>query len=144
MTTPGQNGGGNQGGQAQGNQSPQPGSILQQILPADLLFQALGAKGLTAAADNVAFLEVHALESGGSLLTKTVSILGNSFTSLHFSGGSVAAFTLLDNDGAEACSGFAVSYLGYVKPENLVSVINETDTKKLGKTLATRGFISCH
>jgi hypothetical protein len=144
-TTPpaGQNGGGNQGGQTQGSQSQQAGSILQQVLPADLLFEALGAKGLTAA-DNIHFLEVHALESGGSLLTKTISILGNSFTSFHFSGGSVAAFTLFNGDGAAECSGFTVSYLGFVKPEDMVSVLKETDMKKLDKTLATRSFSNCH
>lgn len=139
----GQTSGGNQGGQTQANQSQQPGSILQQVLPADLLFQSLGAKDLTAT-DDTHFLEVHALESGGSLLTKTISILGNSFTSLHFSGGSVAAFTLFNGDGAAECSGFAISYLGYVKPADIISVLKETDMKKLDKTLATRGFSSCH
>jgi hypothetical protein len=138
----GQTGGTNPGGQNPGNQSQQAGSILQQILPADLLVQALGTEVLTA--DNVHFLEVHALESGGSLLTKTTSILGNSFASLHFSGGSVATFTLFNTEGAAECSGFAVSYLGYVKPEDMVSVLNETDMKKLDKTLATRSFSSCH
>jgi hypothetical protein len=140
--------GGNQGAQGQGqtqgqgSQSQQPGSILQQILPADLLFKALGQHGLTSA-DNVHFLSVHALESGGSLLTKTHSVFGNSFTSLYFSGGSMAEFTLFNSDGAVECSGSAVAYLGYVKPEDMVVAL-KNEKNELGKHMVVKNFSSCH
>ena len=105
----------------QGTQSQAPGAILQQILPADLLAQALGDD-----IKNVQFLEVHALESGGSQLTKSFSIIGNSFSSIHFSGGSVATFALFNADGELKCGGFAVSYVGWVTPDDVVSVIESS------------------
>jgi len=134
-------GGGNPNTQGTPNQSAQPGSVVLQILPADLLFSALGGK-----AKIVHFLEVHALESGGSLLTKTTSIFGNSFTSLHFSGGAMATFTLFASDGTRECSGYAASYVGFVKPGDVVSVLrddSDEEKKTLKKALATRLVSDC-
>jgi hypothetical protein len=144
VPTAGQTGTGNQGSQGQapgqGAQSQQPGSILQQILPAELLFKALGASPLTSES-NIRFLQIHALESGGSLLTKTTSIFGNAFTSLHFSGGSVAEFTLFGPDGEVQCSGTAVAYVGFIKPTDVFAVLN--DPAKLNRQMAARSFSNC-
>ena len=90
------------------------GSTLQQILAADLLYQALMTEGV--ALSTVHFIEVHSLESGGGLLTKSNAFLGSR---LYFGGGAVATFTVFNYQGVAECGGVAYSYQGYVKPEDV-------------------------
>jgi hypothetical protein len=64
---------------------------------------------------DVYILSVHALESGGTQLTKTAMFLG---TRVFFSGGAAATFTLVDSGGSMRCSGIAYGYRGYVKADD--------------------------
>jgi hypothetical protein len=128
------------------NQTPSPnasptsnapsGTTLQQILAVDLLYQQLpkdpqanGSVPLT----KVHFLELHSLESGGGLLTKSNLFLGSRFS---FSGGAVATFTLFDHLGKVECAGVAFSYQGYIKPEDVADAFD-------GSHLRTRLSSSC-
>jgi hypothetical protein len=99
--------------------SPQSGSTLQQIFAVDLLYQQLprvAAPNGTVDMKSVHFLELHSLESGGGLLTKSNLFLGSRF---YFSGGAIATFTLFDHTGKIECGGIAYAYRGYVKPKDV-------------------------
>jgi len=60
----------------------------------------------------VRFLNVHALEAGGSQLNKSNFFYG---THIFFSGGAVMTFSLYDVDGVTQCSGLAYNYEGNVR-----------------------------
>lgn len=102
----------------------QPSSLLPQILGADLLAHAVwgdpnwdvaprcAAKCFEKNMDQVRFLTLHALESGGSQLNKSNFFYG---THIFFSGGSVATFGLYKVSGEVMCSGFAYDYEGNVR-----------------------------
>jgi hypothetical protein len=102
-----------------------PGSILQQILPADLLaYKIWQANTLP---DDVSLtkmhiLIVHALESGGTQLTKSNLFLGSR---VYFSGGSVATFSLFNVTGAVECAGYAYDYSGYTREKNVETRLRE-------------------
>jgi hypothetical protein len=111
------------------SQSPssatQVGSTLQQIFAVDLLYQQIPgvvAPGGIVDTTKVHFLELHSLESGGGLLTKSNLFLGSRF---YFSGGAVATFTLFDHSGKVECGGFAYAYRGYVKPKDVNSNLDQ-------------------
>jgi hypothetical protein len=96
-----------------------PGSVLQQILPADLL--AYKIWGATAKPEDkqlkkIHVLTVHALESGGTQLTKSNLFLGSR---VYFSGGSVATFSLFDVTGAVECAGYVYDYTGFTREKNV-------------------------
>jgi hypothetical protein len=117
-------GGGNTNQPPSPASSPPPsGSTLQQILAVDFLYRQLlqdpQPDGTLPLAE-VYFLELHSLESGGGLLTKSNLFLGSR---LYFSGGAVATFSLFDHAGRVQCSGVAYAYQGYVKPENVVDTL---------------------
>src|SRR5208283_2764401 len=95
------------------------GSTLQQILQADLLYQALPAPLAT-----VHFVEVHSLESGGGVLTKSNLFLGSR---LYFGGGAVATFSVFNYQGVSECSGIAYSYRGYIKAEDIAHEMASDD-----------------
>lgn len=99
-----------------GNQSG--GTTLQQILLGDLLAHQIWA-GADPPSENVLntihVLSVHALESGGGLLTKSWLIIGSR---IYFSGGAVATFSLFGVNGGVECSGFAYDYSGYVREKH--------------------------
>jgi hypothetical protein len=66
--------------------------------------------------NDVYFLSVHALESGGTQLTKTQMFLGSR---VYYSGGAVATYSLVEADGKTLCSGIAYGYRGFVKADDL-------------------------
>lgn len=84
------------------------GTLLQQILYADLLLTAVVPKG----PGSIEFLAVHALESGGGQWTHS-NLFAGSWIS--FSGGAVASYALFRGDGVLQCSGVAYAYRGIVK-----------------------------
>jgi hypothetical protein len=89
---------------------------LQQILYADLLLHELGSSEPSSGVlKDVYLLSVHALESGGTQLTKTQLFLG---ARVFFSGGAVAAFTLVEYNGSILCSGISAGYRGYIKADD--------------------------
>lgn len=102
----------------------QQANILPQILGSDLLAHALwGDPNWVSNSDDasavfnkklntVNFLIVHALESGGSQLTKSHFFYG---THIFFSGGAVATFGLFQVSGEVICSGLAYDYEGNVR-----------------------------
>jgi hypothetical protein len=61
-------------------------------------------------------LAVHALESGGSQLTKSNLFLGSRY---YFSGGAVASFYLYTFDGKLQCSGASYGYRGSIREKDL-------------------------
>lgn len=61
-------------------------------------------------------LYLKALESGGSLITKT-NVFGSK---VYFSGGAVATYALFDLEGPLRCSGNVFDYGGFVKAEDFV------------------------
>lgn len=133
------NGNGNKN--ANGNQSA--GNILQQVFEGDILAHAIW-NGNIAPADlsSVHILTIHALESGGGVLTK-----GNFFygTRQYFSGGSVVTFALFNIGGAVECSGFAYDYTGYIREKNVEWALRTERKDKKGqpiKSLITT-FGSC-
>jgi hypothetical protein len=113
-----------QTGQQPSSPAGQAASILPQILSSDLLAHALwsdsnwmstnddATKAFTDKLNTVNFLVVHALESGGSQLTKSNFFYG---THIFFSGGAVATFGLYQVSGDVICSGFAYDYEGNVR-----------------------------
>lgn len=99
------------------------GNTLQQILAVDLLYQQLPKNvppDSKVPLKNVHFLEVHALESGGAVQTKSNLFLGSR---LYLSGGAVATFTLFDHSGKVECGGVAYGYQGYVKLEEVADAL---------------------
>jgi len=111
--------------QVQGIQpSPAPsGTVLQKILYADLLLHSVSGKGST-----VVLLAVHALESGGSQLTKSNMFLGNRY---FFSGGAVASFGLYSYEGRPQCSGVAYGYRGFTRQGEIEDAINEKKSQAI-------------
>lgn len=92
-----------------------PGTI-QQLLYVDLLLSAMrGSKPSSAPLQDVYLLSVHALESGGTQLTKAQFFLG---TRSYYSGGVAATFTLIDKSGSLACSGITYGYRGFVQADD--------------------------
>jgi hypothetical protein len=99
----------------------QGSNILPQILGSDLLAQRLWeGVPLTGAnfpelTNGVNFLALHALQSGGSQVSKS-----NIFYGVHifFSGGAVMTFSLYEARGDLVCSGFAYNYRGDVREKN--------------------------
>jgi hypothetical protein len=92
----------------------QPGTVLQQILYADLLMRSISLP--PNGTDQVELLAVHALESGGSQLTKSNLFLGSRY---YFSGGAVASFSLYSMDGKLQCSGVSYGYRGFIREKDL-------------------------
>ncbi|HEV3041657.1 MAG TPA: hypothetical protein VHA33_28085 [Candidatus Angelobacter sp.] len=85
-------------------------------------------------------LYLKALESGGSLITKT-NVLGNK---VFFSGGSVATFALFALDGDLKCSGNVFDYGGFVKAEDFKKQFRNLTTDPLKQLIVTRsGGASC-
>ena len=94
-------------------------STVQQLLYIDLLLHQVGAPEVpdtktsdTKTPTKTYLLSVHALESGGTQLTKSQSFLG---TRQYFGGGAVATYALTTYNGAILCSGIAYGYRGYIK-----------------------------
>ena len=111
--------------------SQQAGTALQQIFAVDLLYQQLprvpDPDGPTST-KHLHFVELHSLESGGGLLTKSNLFLGSR---LYFSGGAVATFTLFDHSGKVECGGIAYAYQGYVKPQDVANRLGPAITAVL-------------
>jgi hypothetical protein len=105
---------------------PSGPSALQQLLYVDLLLHELSygepcsqqGGGLPCVYElrDVYMLSVHALESGGSQLTKNQTFLG---TRQYFSGGAAATFTLVNYAGAMVCSGLVYGYRGFIKADDI-------------------------
>jgi hypothetical protein len=97
------------------------GNILPQIIGSDLLARRIWQSTTCAAGDvecltnGVNFLAVHALESGGSELSKTNFWYG---VHIFFSGGAVTTFSLYEARGDVVCSGVAYNYRGYVREKH--------------------------
>jgi hypothetical protein len=101
---------------------PSGAGVLQRLLYVDLLLSALQASDPKAPLlQNVYLLSVHALESGGSQLTKTQLFLG---TRSYFSGGAAATFTLINPDGTLGCSGITYGYRGFVQADDFSHAID--------------------
>jgi hypothetical protein len=101
------------------NFSSAPGSILQQILPADLLAYKIWQANSTpddTELGKLHFLVLHALESGGTQLSKSNLFLG---TRVYFSGGSIATFSMFTVGGAVECAGYAYDYSGDIREKNV-------------------------
>ena len=102
------------------------GNILPQILGSDLLAQqiwgstAFHADNFKDTADGVNFLAVHALESGGSQLSKSNFWYG---VHIFFSGGAVTTFSLYEAKGDLVCSGIAYNYRGNVREKHYDAVL---------------------
>jgi|HubBroStandDraft_5_1064220.scaffolds.fasta_scaffold10826_2 hypothetical protein len=101
------------GSPAAGPSGPTP---LQQLLYVDLLMHYLADKATSEILPDVYLISVHALEAGGSQLTKTQTFLG---TRQYYSGGAVATFMLIDHGGFIRCSGIAYGYRGFVKADDI-------------------------
>lgn len=97
------------------------GNMLPQIIGSDLLARRICqstkcAEGdFDCLTDGVNFLAVHALESGGSELSKT-----NFWYGMHIflSGGAVATFSLYEAKGDLECSCISYNYRGYVREKH--------------------------
>jgi hypothetical protein len=105
--------------QNQGQQSvTTSGTTLQQLVSADLLLRQILSD------PNYAFglvlLSVHALESGGSQLTKSNLFLGSR---IYFGGGAVASFALYDSDGTQICSGVGYGYKGNIREKSIENIL---------------------
>ena len=126
-------------------------SILQQILVPALLYQTLTADrnrrdgSVPAAHDTdlatLHYVEVHALESGGELLTNSNLFLGSR---LYFGGGVVATFGVFSYAGAFECGGVAYAYQGYVEAKDVGKVLasNDADEKVKAKIKSNCAKIS--
>jgi len=111
-----------------------PGAAtLQQILVADLLYQALAANAKAVPFDHVHFVEVHSLESGGGALTKSNLFTGSR---IYFGGGAVTTFGVYDYAGALECGGVAYAYQGYVRVQDVAQALDREIKAKLNS--------SCH
>jgi hypothetical protein len=98
-----------------------PGPSLSQLLYADLMIHALALSDKTPSSLNdVYILSLQALESGGSQLNKQRLFAG---THSSYSGGAVAAFSLVRNDGSLACSGVTYGYRGFIKADDFAHAI---------------------
>jgi hypothetical protein len=86
---------------------------LQQLLAADLLVSALSS---LLKSEDVYLVTVHALESGGSSLTKSNSIFGSRS---YFSGGSVATYSIFKNDAKFICSCLSYAYRGFIQAKDM-------------------------
>jgi hypothetical protein len=97
------------------------GNILPQILSSDLLARriwdgtAFDAANFDYLTDGINFLAVHALEAGGSQLSKTNFWYG---VHIYFSGGAVTTFSLYGANGDLVCSGIAYNYRGNVREKH--------------------------
>lgn len=103
-----------------------PGITLQQILPADLLAYKIWLASATpddGQLQKIHILIVHALESGGTQLTKSNLFLGSR---VYFSGGSVATFSLFSVAGVVECAGYAYDYNGYIREKNVEKQLRTT------------------
>jgi hypothetical protein len=108
--------------QGQNQLGPTPSGVtLQQILSVDLLLHDLLTN--PAYSSKVQLLSVHALESGGSQLTKSNLFLGSR---IYFSGGAVATFGLYDANGTLECSGVGYGYKGYIREKNIESIVKDS------------------
>jgi hypothetical protein len=103
------------------NQGQQPvtasGTSFQQMISADLL---LGQILSNPTSSKLELLSVHALESGGSQLSKSNLFLGSR---IYFGGGAVASFALYDSSGAVICSGVGYGYKGNIREKNVEAVL---------------------
>jgi hypothetical protein len=85
-------------------------------------------------------LLLKALESGGSQLTQGNAIFGSK---IHFSGGSVATYSLFSLDKASngrlACAGNVYDYGGYVRPKDLAKNFVKTDIDPRNQLIFLRG-----
>jgi hypothetical protein len=106
------------------------GTTLQQLLYADLTLQQLGATSMqpTISANNVYFVSVHSLESGGNTLTAAAFFGSRVF----FSGGAVSIFSIFDgNAGTLLCSGVSYAYRGFVSQHQMQLGINDAQNPGL-------------
>jgi hypothetical protein len=99
--------------------TPSAGTALQQMLYADLLLKTLHSQ--TRANEELSFLSLHSLESGGGQLTKSNLFLGSRN---YFSGGAVATFALFGGDGKSKCTGIVYGYKGYLRDNKVEAEIN--------------------
>jgi hypothetical protein len=112
--------------------APTPsGTVLQQILYADLLLRSV----LPSDAKNVALLSVHALESGGTQLSKSNLFLGSRY---YFSGGAVASFSLYNYDGKLQCSGVGFGYRGFIREKDVETAVADKKTSAFVTTTCTK------
>lgn len=107
------------------NQGQQPvttsGTTLQQLVSADLLLRQILSNPIYSL--RLVLLSVHALESGGSQLTKSNLFLGSR---IYFGGGAVASFALYDSDGTPICSGVGYGYKGNIREKSVESALTNT------------------
>ena len=75
---------------------------------------------------------MHALESGGSQLSKSNLFLGSR---IYFSGGAVATVGLYESDGKLACSGIAYGYKGYIREKDVERVLESTADNALAVSI---------
>jgi hypothetical protein len=93
---------------------------LQQLLYADLLLHSISPADQRKQA--LLFLSLHALESGGSQLSKSNLFLGSR---IYFSGGAVASFTLYSSESSVLCSGIGYGFKGYIREKDVEHVIRD-------------------
>jgi hypothetical protein len=105
---------------ASGSSSPSGPTPLQTLLYIDLLLHQLSFNEESYVLPDVYLVSVHALEAGGSQLTKTQTFLG---TRQYYSGGATASFTLINSGGSMICSGIAYGYRGFVKADDVALAV---------------------
>lgn len=99
--------------------SPVP---LAQLLSTDLMLHQVVFPQRDPATflNDLYLLSVHALESGGSQLTKQQLFLGSRS---YYSGGAVAAFSLFNEDGSVMCTGVTFGYRGFIRAGDVTYAI---------------------
>jgi hypothetical protein len=108
-----------------------PSTPLAQLISADLLLQQINVLSTSKPKfADVYMLAVHALESGGSQLTKQQVFLG---TRQYYSGGAVATFQLIGDSGITVCSGVAYGYRGFIQADDVgQGITNKTNVNVPG------------
>ncbi len=107
--------------------APAGPSVMQRLLYVDLLLHdlAAGSQADPQFPRQTYLLSVHALDAGGTQLSKTVFLS----TRQYYSGGAVATFALVNSAGAITCSGLAYGYRGFVAASDFSSAIQSASEK---------------
>lgn len=116
--------------------SPAGPSPVQRLLYVDLLLHQLGTgpESDPNFPKNTYLLSVHALESGGTELSKSQVFLG---TRQYYSGGAVATFSLVKSNGTILCSGLAYGYRGYIAAGDFSYAVEPVATESAVTTPGT-------
>jgi hypothetical protein len=128
VQNPGQAAGAQNPSSAQNNATGQSGSVLQQILGADLLLHQIwkgesASEKIDAQIQKIHILALNTLESGGGQLTKSNLFLGSRN---YFGGGAVATFGLYGVDGTLECGGYVFAYRGHVRDKDFEKAVATT------------------